>query len=200
MGNKITTLRKAKGWSLEQLGRAMEPPEKRQQVLRYEAKDITQIKPDWIRRFARALGVPPATLLEGAMVRGLGESEVSFVPEPDRDETDLRLANVLYPSGRADTMVVHSPSLILRGYAVDDRILVDMKRRPREGDAVVAQIYDDESGTAETVLRVLRGSFLVAAATEERFQPLLLGDNHVQIKGVVVGRYSRPLPPADKAA
>lgn len=200
MKNRIKALREAKGWSLEQLGKAMEPPQSRQQVQRYERKDASQITPGWAQRFARALGVPPAAILEGAMVRGLGESEVSFVEEPDRDETDLRLANVLYPSGRADTMVVHSPSLLLRGYAVEDRILVDMARRPREGDAVVAQIYDDESGTAETVLRILRGGFLVAAATEERFQPLLVGDNHVQIKGVVVGRYSRPLPPADKAA
>ena len=52
--------------------------------------------------------------------------------------------------------VVRTAALAAAGYLPGDLVIVEQGVAPRNGDVVIAQVYDDERGVAETVLRVYR--------------------------------------------
>ena len=156
------------------------------------------VRADELPAFVRELDLTAEQILGQKPLHGLAESEAVFIHEPEMSDTELRLARLLYPQGQADTMIVGAPSLILEGYAPGDRILVDQNRAPEIGDAVVVQVRDDETDTAETVLRCYRPPMLMPAAVEPiRFEPFLVEDSRVTVMGVIVNRYR---PPEDRAA
>lgn len=81
-------------------------------------------------------------------------------------------------------------ALELIGCMAGDVVMVDLNGTPAPGDAVCAQIYDWNGGSAETVFRVFEAPFLVAASLEASLRkPLLVDDTRVVIKGVVVGSF-----------
>lgn len=184
-GNRIGELRQARGWSRRRLAERVRGTSG-EQMRKLEAGE-RRLTADWMARLARAFGVPAGALI-GAP--GLAEPECRFVAESDVSETELRLARLLYPGRHADTMIVQAGALELRGYQPGDRILVDLERAPRDGDPVVAQLYDDAAAAAETVLRIYRPPLLLAHSTDMRYEPLVLGDDHVAVMGVVVARYA----------
>lgn len=144
------------------------------------------------------LGQEPATPAIPYQQQGMSEAEAIFIPEPELTDTDMRMAR-MYPLGRADIMLVGSQSLLLRGYIPGDRILIDMNRKPSPGDAVVVQLYDDSTGTAETLLRIYKPPVLLPASADEKYQMVTLGDNKATIKAVIVGRYNLSTVPAPAA-
>ena len=78
------------------------------------------------------------------------------------------------------------------GYMPGDYILVDTNAadRARQGDAVIAQIYDNSAGSATTLLRRFEPPVLVAASMEpdERRVHIVDGTN-VIIRGKVVASW-----------
>jgi hypothetical protein len=80
------------------------------------------------------------------------------------------------------------------GYLPGDIVLVDLNAAAKPQDAVCAQVYDWARGGAETVFRVYDPPFLVAAARDHTaYKPLLVDNDRVVIKGVVV-QSLRPHP------
>lgn len=155
---------------------------------------------DWLRRLARAFDVTPDEIVDLAG-DGLREGEVRLLADCDLADEEFRLARLLYPGQHADTMLVSGRALELEGYLPGDRILVDMKCTPQPGDPVVAQIYDAKRASGPTVLRIFKPPLLLVRSTQTRYEPCLLSDNHVGVRGVIVGRYSsRALDPTPSPA
>ena len=58
------------------------------------------------------------------------------------------------------------------------------------GDVVCAQVYDWSTGRAETVFRIFEPPYLVSASSDPQFlRPLVVDDDKVHIKGVVIQTY-----------
>ena len=163
----------------------------RQKMWKIET-DRREIQPEEIPALQRELGLNLEQLLGQKPLRGFAESEAEYINEPDMTDLELRLARLLYPTGQADTLVVTTPALILNGYAIGDRILVDRKRQPSSGDNVVCQIYDEEIGWAETILRCYRPPLLMPAAVETHYRAYPEDDPNVRIVGVIVNSYQKP--------
>lgn len=151
-----------------------------------------EIQPEEIPALQRELGLNLEQLLGQKPIRGFAESDVEYINEPDMTDVELRLARLLYPAGQADTLIVTTPALILNGYATGDRILVDRSRQPMPGENVICQIYDEEIGWAETILRCYRPPMLMPAAVETRYRAYSEEDPNVRILGVIVNRYQKP--------
>lgn len=81
---------------------------------------------------------------------------------------------------------LRSRALDHAGFRPGDVLLVDLNGQARAGDVVCAQIYDWQTGSAETVFRVFEPPFLVALSSDETFlKPRLLDDESVSIRGVM---------------
>lgn len=80
------------------------------------------------------------------------------------------------------------------GYLPGDILLVDIKSDAKPHDVVCAQVYDWKGGRQETVWRMWDPPFLVAVARDRTgFKPLLVDNDRVRVKGVIVGML-RPHP------
>ena len=120
---------------------------------------------------------------------GLAESEVGYIGSGSEERHAPTLATLLYPQGRADTMIVNSRSLVLEGYVPGCRILVDRDCKPRDGDVVVIQVNGDQTDSAKMLLRIYKPPHLVPAALSRDFPPFVVGDERIDIMAVVVARY-----------
>ena len=160
------------------------------QLYKLETGRLKKIPPEHIPGLERVLKMTVAQMLGQQPLHGFTEPEARFLHEPDLGDLELRAARVLYPGRHADTMIVGAPSLLLKGYAPGDRILVDMALKPELGNCVVAQVYDEEVAAAETVLRVYQPPVLVPATADVgRFKTYVIDDSAVKIMGVIVNRY-----------
>ncbi|MEL6809101.1 MAG: S24 family peptidase [Pseudomonadota bacterium] len=87
-----------------------------------------------------------------------------------------------------DTWRVLTDAMALAGILPGDLITVDTvsQRPPKAGDIVIAQVYDLNSGTAETILRRFEKHVLVSASIHPEHQRLyVVDDNAVSIRGLV---------------
>ena len=123
---------------------------------------------------------------------GLQEHEVAFL---DAGDADVALAGWLYP-GHPHAMVCRAGgrAMDLAGVLAGDFLILDPELDPAPGDIVVAQIYDDEAGNAETVIRAHQPPNLVPRSTDPRATVHSLGDN-VRIVGVVTVVWRRRATP-----
>lgn len=72
------------------------------------------------------------------------------------------------------------------GYLSGDVVISDAALPPNAGDAVVAQVYDVRSGTAETIFRILEPPYLVAASSDPALRkPLLVDNERVIVMGTI---------------
>ncbi|MBW4972103.1 helix-turn-helix domain-containing protein [Roseovarius mucosus] len=156
-----------------------------------EALDVTV---DEVLRRAGALDEPEAQTLRP----GFAESDaVPFVGKGGARETTEATAQGM-GGGRPgiDVWTVKSDALALRGYLPGDHILVDthQSERCKSGDIVVAQIYNWQTGTAETILRVYEPPVLVMASAG-LVAPItrVVDGQNVVIKGKIIASW-RQLP------
>jgi transcriptional regulator with XRE-family HTH domain len=92
-----------------------------------------------------------------------------------------------------DAWRLTSRSLDVRGYLPGDIVAVDLNEKPEAGDIVCAQVYDWTRGKAETVFRIYEAPVLVAASTDVRAsRPYVIDEQHVVVKGVVIGLMRLP--------
>jgi transcriptional regulator with XRE-family HTH domain len=103
----------------------------------------------------------------------------------------------LVPYGGKIAAVERKPpdghGLDLVGILPGDVVEFDMGAEPREGDVVVAQVYDDETGTAATVLRIFLPPYLVVRSSDSGLQlrPVLVDAEGSKVK--IMGAFSRLL-------
>jgi hypothetical protein len=140
-----------------------------------------------VERIARVAPLAPYSTEPGTL-RGLAEPDAQ--PFEPRQGGDDLIAKAVFAAkaGRnhVDPWVLRSRAVEAAGYIPGDILIVDLNAAPEDGDIVCAQIYD-RAGNAETIFRVLERPFLVAATLERRHaRPLLIDDDQVSIRGVVV--------------
>lgn len=76
--------------------------------------------------------------------------------------------------------------LNLEGFRPGDIVDFDLQARPQRGDIVVAQVYDQQQGTAETVLRQYQPPYLVTRSSDPTVDARILAvdGEEVIVRGV----------------
>ncbi|PWE50059.1 hypothetical protein DEM26_08905 [Thioclava sp. NG1] len=158
---------------------------------------------DFARKFAEVLDVPLAEVLERAgvgtgvelksMAPGISEGDaVPWSPkENDRRRTPT-IAEAFGASAGVDIWRVQTGSMALQGYMPGDYMLVDTHQaeRAKNGDVVVAQIFDNAKNRAVTVLRRLETPVLVAASMEPGDRRVHVVDGiNVVVRGKVIASW-----------
>jgi len=129
----------------------------------------------------------------GAAARGFREDAVPFDAKGADPALSAALKALIAGRKAADPWTIKTRSLERIGFLPGDIVIVDLGRRPESGDAVCAQVYDWRRGTAETVMRLYEPPYLVAASLDEGLRrPLVVDDDQVVIKGVVLPHRLRP--------
>lgn len=161
---------------------------------------------EWAKAFAEVLQVPLATVLEKAGVAdastvqqitpGFAESDAAqWVSAPSAAEgaTVRGVASALGADRPGvDIWQVKGQAMALAGLLAGDFILVDThaSERARVGDTVVAQIYNNATGTATTVLRRFEPPVLVAASIDPADGRVHVVDGtNVVIRGKVIASW-----------
>lgn len=132
---------------------------------------------EWAQAFAKVLQLPIDVVLERAgaydapkaqrIAPGFSESDAAaWKGQPDEERKVLPIAQALGQRPGVDVWRVNSPALSFMGYMPGDYMLVDTfaAERARQGDVVVAQVYD--RGGATTVLRHYEPPVLVAESPD----------------------------------
>lgn len=132
-----------------------------------------------------------------ATFRGLAEDATPF----DAKNADPAVAAAIKAlvGGRkaADPWTIRTRALDRMGYLPGDIVIVDLGRRPEAGDAVCAQVYDWRRAAAETVMRVYDPPYLLEASLDEKLRkPLVVDNEQVIIKGVLLPHWLRPDAPS----
>lgn len=162
---------------------------------------------DWARAFAEVLEVPLDEVLRRAGIAdaptarkvALGFAEGDAAPYAAQAGEADRIRRIATAFGLdrpgVDTWTVRTAAMALAGYLPGDHILVDSHAatRARAGDVVIAQIYDAQTASAETVLRRLEPPVLVAAGVTPEAQRVLVVDGrNVVVRGVVAALWRTP--------
>lgn len=123
------------------------------------------------------LAPPPALGALGAVqTGGFSEPEVILANESDYAERETLNPNQsIWIVGRSFSAIA--------GYRAGDRFLLDMSLTPRDGDDVVANIYDRSGKGAATVLRKFRRAWLFADGNTD---PEFADGRGVAVMGVIV--------------
>lgn len=159
---------------------------------------------DWAKVFADVLQVPLDDVLRHAGVieadetqritPGFSDADVTPWQGPGGETEKIRQRAAVFGGDRpgVDVWVVRSLAMSAGGYMPGDQVLVDTHQSElcRAGDVVVAQNYNWQTGTAETVLRRFEPPVLVAASTDPADGRVLVTDgNNVVIKGKVIASW-----------
>jgi transcriptional regulator with XRE-family HTH domain len=165
--DRIKSLRLARGWSFQKLADRCDRPAFKQQLQKLEAGQ-SRMTEEWLLVLARAFEVSPAELLDAGPVvpRGLAEAADAYAAAPA--DGDDRLAR-MFP-GRTGLLWWRCASTAMdrAGILPGDWLVVDPAASPQPGAPVIAQVVDEASGTAETVLRRWHGSSLDPVSDDAR--------------------------------
>lgn len=148
--------------------------------------DGTVLGATQIRMLAEHYGLPgPDTyLLPGAA--GLSDEGSAFDPTTADPVLKAVIEAALKGRINAAPWQLKTRALEDAGYRAGDIVISDQSVLPHAGDAVVAQVYDVRSGTAETVFRILEAPYLVAASADPALRkPLLIDNERVIVMGTI---------------
>ncbi len=133
-----------------------------------------------------------------AAFRGLAEDAVPFEAKGADPEVVAAIKALIGGRRAADPWTMRSRALEQRGFLIGDIVIVDLGRRPEAGDMVCAQVYDWRRAAAETVMRLYEPPYLVAASLDEGLRrPLVVDNEQVIIKGVLLPHRLRPAVPSE---
>lgn len=156
-----------------------------------DADNIAQLGTTSIEKIAALKIIPPYQTQPPALPAGLEAGETAPYVPVSGDPAMAVLTALRAGRNGVDAWILHSRALENAGYVAGDILVVDLNADPKPGDAVCAQVYD-RSGKAETVIRLYEHPFLVAATMDGTFfRPLLVDNDMVVIRGVVIGSYRR---------
>lgn len=130
-----------------------------------------------IAKIAAASGIAPP--------RGLGA-------EPKGGFAEAQVAPYLAPKARSETLnpnqtqwTVETDELVAIGMLRGDLFILDQAEIPQAGDQVIAQIYNLEAGSAQTVIRLYHPPFLFNPARQSA-QPEYVDNERVRVIGVII--------------
>ena len=153
--------------------------------------DVLQAPLDEVLKRAGVLDAPTAQTIRP----GFAESDAAPWMGKDADDRQIRTAAQAFGERPGvDIWQVKSPALSLMGYMPGDMMLVDTHaaERVRQGDVVVAQVYDNTKSTAFTLLRRYEPPVLVAASPDPGDRRVHVVDGvNVVIRGRVTARWRR---------
>ena len=140
-----------------------------------------------VEKIAQVSPLAPYSTEPPAHGRGFGEADaLPFEAEDNDDPATRSVAAAKGGRNHVDPWVLRSRALETAGYMPGDVLIVDLNAQPQDGDVVCAQVYD-RAGNAETVFRLLERPFLVSATlVRGHFKPILIDDDQVAVRGVVV--------------
>lgn len=156
---------------------------------------------DWAEAFADLLDSPIEKILSKAGVRtssggsprplvGLSESEAVFVGKEDQTQKAQATASLLGGDRPGiDVWIVNATSMMFEGLLPGDQMLVDTHQASNisNSDNVLAQVYDQNIGTATTIIRRYEAPVLVAAGPDRDDKNVYVVDNNnVVIKGKII--------------
>lgn len=156
---------------------------------------------EWAQAFADALQVDVATVLDKAgsarpetvIQLRPGFSESDAIPLNGQNKQPRSIAAVLgMERPGVDIWQVKSRAMCLGGILPGDFLLVDTHaaERAKQGDVVVAQVYDNTRGGAQTVIRRFEPPVLVSASSEPDDQRVHVVDGvNVVIRGKVAASW-----------
>jgi len=118
----------------------------------------------------------------------LGFSEAErFDPKREKGELSRMVTAILQARPGVDPWRLKTNALELSGYLPGDVLFVDLNAIAKPQDAVCAQVYDWQRGSAQTVWRIFDPPFLVGSALDRTaYKPLLVDNERVAVKGVIV--------------
>jgi transcriptional regulator with XRE-family HTH domain len=166
-GKSYTALAKAAGLSHTTLSRAMKPGYR------------PNFRADTIAKLASAAGVaaPAGLAVQYALEpTEFAEDEVALTYDFPADDVNL------------SQWIIHTDLLALAGFLPGDCIEFSALKAPQANDVVLAQVYDYESGTAETVMRIYKPPFLFTRSAGSGDHAPLMVDN-VSVK--IIGTWTR---------
>lgn len=121
---------------------------------------------------------------------GFAESEASPLDMEDQSPVAQMVGILRRQRHNIDPWTLRSKALEGAGYRPGDVVIVALGETALSGDVVCAQIYDWSTGRAETVFRIFEPPYLVSASPDPQFlRPLVVDDDKVHIKGVVIQTY-----------
>lgn len=140
------------------------------------------------------LTAPTIDAPEGTMSSpGLREDAVPFDFSHSDTSVAAAIKAIVGSKKNVDTWTIRSRALECAGYMPGDTVLVDLSSTPRAGEPVCAQVYNWRGGSAETVMRLFEPPYLIAATFDPTLRkPLLVDDDRVVIKGVILPHRLRP--------
>lgn len=150
--------------------------------------DGTVLGATQIRMLAEHYGLPGPDnyLLPGAS--GFSDEGAAYDAATPGNDSVVKHMIEFALKGRpnAAPWVLKTRALESAGYLAGDIIISDQAIAPNAGDAVVAQVYDVRSGTAETVFRLFEAPYLIAASSDPALRkPLLVDNERVIVLGVI---------------
>lgn len=141
-------------------------------------------------RLAAAAGVTAEALTSGTVTALREPEDVAYLPEGQGGNYYPAIIAVLHPGrDKAFPMLCGSTAMNLSGFLPGDTLIVDPEAVPRDGDAVIVQVYDDNTGTAETLFRGLEGAYLIPRSTDAGFRPETFEPDRVRLVGVAIDRF-----------
>lgn len=154
--------------------------------------DGTVLGATQIRMLAEHWGVPGPDMYLVPGATGFSDEGTPFIADPtDTDAlTAAMIGLALNENANAAAWRLRTRALENAGYVIGDVVISDASVAPRAGDAVVAQVYDMRSGTAETVFRILESPYLIAASNDPALRkPLLVDNERVIVVGTIVNSF-----------
>lgn len=163
-----------------------------------------ELKPQQAEVFAEVLDVGLDEVLAAAGMfenkskarRAVGFSEGDAAPfdiTSSKHRKDAAIAKDLgCDKSGVDVWQVKGRAMALAGYIEGDRMLVDVNAADqcKAGDVVIAQVYDWETGSANTVLRRFSPPVLTSASTNPDDQKVHVVDgSNVALRGKIIASW-----------
>jgi len=131
-------------------------------------------------------------------LRGLAEDAVPFDAASADPAVSAAIKALIGSRQGVDSCTIVGRALECLGYLPGDIVIADLGRRPEAGDAVCARVYDWRRAAAETVMRLYEPPYLAAASLDEGLRrPLVVDNEQMIIKGVVLPHRLRPAPTSE---
>lgn len=151
-----------------------------------------------ISQITNAYKVDPPTDPNGAPAKGFQDEATPYRSSSSGSEIDIAIRALTAGRNNCDPWTLRTRTLEAAGYLPGDVVLVDLSAQPRDGDAVLAQVYDFERMKAVSVWRKYRQSgdlaLLVPASFDPSLgEPLLVNGKDVSVKGVLLPHRLRPV-------
>ncbi|MGG7535328.1 LexA family transcriptional regulator [Rhizobium sp. 12,4] len=127
-----------------------------------------------------------------------GFSEPDAVPFSQNDNSYPKWVVIAVENARSgrngiDAWTMKSAALDGMGIMPGDILIIDQNKRPKTGDVVVAQILDQLTGTAETVIRLYQAPFILTHSMRMGPQrPEQVDEDRVSIAGTSIGSIRIP--------